>query len=306
MNFLKKPNKVRGTRDEVRGLGNSVHNTIVSFHFVPRTSILAMYFQRINPSNSLDPYIECYWFIESDDMVPHQQKIIPDGFTEIIFHLADPFRINLSGSWEPQAKSLVAGQISKYFFLENTGRSKVVGIKFKPTGLTDLFGLQMNSLVDKVLPLEILGLPGLEELGIQLQSEPSHEQIAGLIEEALKSFPKRKNDERMDQAIEQIFQTNGTVPMSELCKRLFINERQLQRLFQKYIGLSPKFYARIIRFNYIFRLLEEGRNSWTEITYHSGYFDQSHFIRDFKAFTGEDPSKYFFDEKNMANFFLRK
>src|SRR4029078_5596300 len=144
-----------------------------------------MYFERINPCSLLEPFVECYWFIESDDTVPREQKIIPDGFTEIIFHLADPFRINLTGSWEPQSKALIAGQISKYFFLENTGRSKVVGIKFKPAGLTDLFGLQMNTLVDKVLPLEILDISVLNELKKQLQTKLSHEQMVVLIEQAL-------------------------------------------------------------------------------------------------------------------------
>jgi transcriptional regulator GlxA family with amidase domain len=89
-------------------------------------------------------------------------------------------------------------------------------------------------------------------------------------------------------------------------KDFFITERQLERLFKKYIGLSPKFYSRIIRFNHIFQLVKEKRISWLEITHLSGYFDQSHFIRDFKAFTGEEPSQYFFDAPDMANFFLKK
>jgi AraC-like DNA-binding protein len=265
-----------------------------------------MYFTRINPSAVLGPYVECYWFIDSDDPEQHQQKIIPDGFTEIIFHLGDPYRINLSGEWEMQAKVLIAGQISKYFFLENTGRSKVVGIKFTPAGLTHLFGLQMNALTDKVLPFGAVKLFFLQQLQEQLHKGLNQDEIVVLVEKSLQAFINPKPDERIDKAIGQVLQTNGTVPIAELCKSLFVNERQLQRLFQKYIGLSPKFYARIIRFNYIFQLLEKGHNSWTEISYHSGYFDQSHFIRDFKAFTGEDPSRYFFDEANMANFFLKR
>ena len=85
-----------------------------------------------------------------------------------------------------------------------------------------------------------------------------------------------------------------------------VSERQLERLFKKYIGLSPKYYARIIRFNYIFKLIHLKNTSWAEVVYQSGFYDQSHFIRNFKAFTGEDPSSYYFEEKNMANFFLNK
>ncbi len=94
--------------------------------------------------------------------------------------------------------------------------------------------------------------------------------------------------------------------VAELCQAGSLGERQLQRLFKRYIGLSPKYYARIIRFNHIFQLIKEGGHNWAEIIFLSGYYDQSHFIRNFKAFTGEDPSGYFFQEQNMANFFLNK
>ena len=104
----------------------------------------------------------------------------------------------------------------------------------------------------------------------------------------------------------QFFNTHGTITIEEIQKQFFITERQVQRLFQKYIGLSPKFYCRIIRFNYIFQLLKEKPLSWLDVTHLSGYFDQSHFIRDFKAFTGEEPSNYFFDAPDMANFFLKR
>ena len=84
------------------------------------------------------------------------------------------------------------------------------------------------------------------------------------------------------------------------------NERQIERLFSKYIGLSPKFYSRIIRFSHIFELMRSKDNSWGDLVYKSGFYDQSHFIKNFKEFTGEDPSSYGFEEKNMANFHLKK
>ena len=63
---------------------------------------------------------------------------------------------------------------------------------------------------------------------------------------------------------------------------------------------------RIIRFNYIFKLIQDNNQSWSGLAYEASYFDQSHFIRNFRDFTGENPSDYDFDEKNMANFFLQK
>jgi AraC-like DNA-binding protein len=96
------------------------------------------------------------------------------------------------------------------------------------------------------------------------------------------------------------------VTMASVCKELGIGERYLQRLFQNYIGVSPKFFARIVRFSYIFQLIKDESPTWADVVYEAGYYDQSHFIRNFKAFTGEDPGKYIFAEKSLANFFMRK
>ncbi len=96
------------------------------------------------------------------------------------------------------------------------------------------------------------------------------------------------------------------VAVAVMAQSIGLSERQLERLFKKYIGLSPKFYTRIIRFSTIFELIQQEDPGWAGLAYESGFYDQSHFIRNFKAFTGEDPSRYGFDEKNMANFFLKK
>jgi len=80
----------------------------------------------------------------------------------------------------------------------------------------------------------------------------------------------------------------------------------LENLFKKWVGLSPKLFARIIRFSYIFQLVQDNNQSWSSLAYEAAYYDQSHFIRNFKSFTGENPADYSFDEENMANFFLKR
>lgn len=111
----------------------------------------------------------------------------------------------------------------------------------------------------------------------------------------------------INRAIDKVFSSNGMSTVAEICREADCNERQLERMFRKRVGLSPKLYTRIIRFAYIFQLVEGNEKiNGSELGVASGYYDQSHFIRNFKAFTGEDPSRYFFDEPNLANFFLKK
>ena len=267
-----------------------------------------MFFKRFTPGKELERIIECYWIVEDNDATPRQQKIIPDGFNEIIFHLGDAYRIRLYDEWELQSKSLLAGQIRKHFFLENTGRSEIVGIKLKPTALTHLYGLDMHRFTDKAVDLSsVLGGHFSETPG-QLRAMNDHNDKISLLEQHFaKSLSETPYQETAaDRAIDIIFAQHGMLPVSAIARVAGVGHRQLENLFKRYIGLSPKFFARIVRFNYIFTLIQQNNQSWSGIAYEASFFDQSHFIRNFKDFTGENPSDYAFDEKNLANFFLQK
>ncbi|AXY77212.1 AraC family transcriptional regulator [Paraflavitalea soli] len=267
-----------------------------------------MIFKRITPPADLEKIIECYWIIENDDPTPHQQKIIPDGFPEIIFHYKAPYRICLTNTWEQQSMQLLAGQISGHFFLENTGAAGIVGIKVKPTALTHLFDLDMHSLTDKVVDLAAALSTQFQHLQLGLRNTPDHDQMIILLNEHFRNLlaGAHYQSSPVDQAIDLIFRHKGMVAVADMAQGIGLSERQLERLFKRYIGLSPKFYTRIIRFSTIFELIQQEDPGWAGLAYESGFYDQSHFIRNFKAFTGEDPSRYGFDEKNMANFFLKK
>jgi len=267
-----------------------------------------MFFKRFDPAEELKNIIECYWIIEDDDVAPQQQKIIPDGFNEIIFHYRSPYRIKLGGDWEEQSLSLLAGQIKQHFFLENTGASGIVGIKVKPTALTHLFGLSMYQFTDRVV--DISSVPALESLSIreQLRDTDDHDERVAKLNDHFKKLLSEKKyiKSAADHAVDLIFANHGMIPVSTITKSVGIGERQLENLFKKYVGLSPKFFMRIIRFNYIFKLVQDNNQSWSGLAYEASFFDQSHFIRNFRDFTGENPSDYAFDEKNIANFFLQK
>ncbi|MXV16262.1 helix-turn-helix domain-containing protein [Hufsiella ginkgonis] len=265
-------------------------------------------FKRVAPSPELAAIIECYWIIISDDATPAEQKIIPDGFVEIIFHLGDPYVIRLKDRWEEQPTALLAGQISRHFMLKNTGRSHMVAIKLKPTAVYHLFGLDMHLLKDRVADLHqaIKGDP-FRHLETVLRDTPGHREVTGLLNDCFKKL-LADSDYRpgpADRAVELITGNHGMISVSKLLPGSGTGERRLEYLFRKMVGLSPKLFARIVRFNYIFSLVDEEETNWSEIVYKAAFFDQSHFIRNFKAFTGENPSAYAFREKNIANFFLQ-
>jgi AraC-like DNA-binding protein len=263
-------------------------------------------FNRFEPEEELRNLVECYWIAEDDDPTPVLQKIIPDGFPEIIFHYGDPYRIKLDEQWELQSPSLFAGQLTKYFYMENSGRSGMVGIKFKPSAVAYLFNLKMSQFTDNVFALtDVIGekLRSLEN-GLRATRDRTH--MIALLNKELGEINTPRKENSIDKAINLIFLTHGMISVAEIYNQVKITERQLQRLFDDHIGLSPKFYSRVVRFSYIFQLAKDKKLSWSEVGLESGFYDQPHFIRNFKAFTGEDPTRYFFDQPNLANFFLNK
>jgi AraC-like DNA-binding protein len=267
-----------------------------------------MFFTRINPPQELACFIECYWIIEDDGVLPKREKIIPDGFTELIFHYGDPYRIALGHDWQTQSQCLLAGQIDAHFFLENTGRSGIFGIKLRPTTLTQLFAMDMSGYTNGVVDLfAVREIPDVNALASTLTSSVTHEEKVTAANDYFLRYASRVGEAMSpaQRAVDMIIQRRGMITISELTSLVSVGERQLENLFRRNIGLSPKRYCRIIRFSYIFELIRE-HSSWSDLAYEAAFYDQSHFIRNFRDFTGENPADYAFDERNMANFFLRK
>ncbi len=266
------------------------------------------YFQQ-DPIPKLSGLIKSYWQIDSkEDKSIVREKIIPDGYPELIFHYGDYYKININGVWQRQGPNLIAGQIRQHFFLENTGESKMFGIKFQPWGLNELFGIEMSELTDKVIevPKDVLEtLATVKKIAVG--PLPFAEKVAK-IESWFVEFLSELGLEHTkgQKAVELIIKNNGRKELKTIQNEVGISERTLERYFKSRIGLSPKYYSRIIRFSHIFGLISSDGVDWSDVVFLSGFYDQSHFIKNFKEFTGEDPSKYGFFEKNLANFFLRR
>jgi AraC-like DNA-binding protein len=266
-----------------------------------------MVFKRIDPPDPIRAFIECYWVIEDEGPIPVQQKIVPDGFPEIIFHYGDPYKILIANEWELQADFLLAGQITKFFFLENIGKTGVFGIKFKPADVYQLFNFSMEEYNDKVVSLNNTKNSHLKRIKQILSLCPHEERISqlnSLFETLIQT--NQLTPGPIGYAIDLINEKKGMITVSKLSNTSFLSERQLLNQFRQQVGLSPKLYARIIRLNYIFQLVMDKKEKWSSLAYEAAYFDQAHFIRDFKTFTGDNPGQYAFDEKNFANFFLMR
>ncbi|MEQ9403008.1 MAG: helix-turn-helix transcriptional regulator [Cyclobacteriaceae bacterium] len=276
--------------------------------YVSEEYIYPMVFKSVPPSTHLSSLIREFWIYENPDAAIHKQKIIPDGYSEIIIHYGSPYRINMNGKWEDQSRLLFSNQISKYFFLQNTGPSAMIGIKLFPHSFYRLFGTDLSPYTDRVIPLEemsgVSSTPLKKLTQKQLTAEARIKQIEEWFADKL-AGEQRHDVSLIENAVNIIFKSNGLTDVAKISEQLGISTRHLERSFKKIVGVTPKFFSRIIRFNHIFQLISRGKESWIRVALESGYFDQSHFIKNFKEFTGEEPSAYGFEESNLANFFLK-
>ncbi len=269
-----------------------------------------MVYKHLEASKKVEQIIKSFWLIDSDTNVEvAREKIIPDGYPELIFHYEDAYNVNISGFWTQQEKYLIAGQIKNHFFLENTGKIGMFGIKFQPWALKFLFDIDMSLVTNTIVSLNKAlhkRINPVIEIAIN-KSLLFEDKVMAIESWFIDNFNLKKIDIHNGQiATKLIIDTKGKIPIKEILETVNISERSLERYFKIYIGLTPKFYSRIIRFSYIFHLIQDRNFNCSDITFLAGFYDQSHFIKNFKKFTGEEPTKYGFTEENMANFFLNK
>ena len=165
----------------------------------------------------------------------------------------------------------------------------------------------MDTLTDRVV--DVVKQSGADELA-ELQQSVAAIDADSRVPHVEEFFRQRKTrfapDHLVDISLKEIFTNHGMISIQEIAVSTGFSERHIEQLFKRFVGLSPKFFARIVRFSHVFNVVSDKRPDWNDVVYKAGFYDQSHFIRNFKAFTGEDPSKYMFGRQDLANFFLKQ
>ena len=271
-----------------------------------------MRYRTIPPDSRLAKYIECFWTLESQEKVSmaSPERILPDGCVELIFNLADPFRRHhFDGEVEVQPSSIIAGQMQHYAMIEPAGRVQLFGVRFHPGGAYPFLQFPLSELTNKIVAVDDIWPRIGRELAERVHSGRSlYERIKTMEEEFRERLSSHNGgDKLVDAVVKMIVRREGLISMDRLWKNLGISGRQLERKFKTAVGISPKFLCRILRFQKVFKAVELHQTvSWGFIASECGYYDQAHFIHDFKAFSGQNPSAYFDQEYQMSEYFTRK
>jgi hypothetical protein len=272
-----------------------------------------MDYQTFQPHSDLESVVKCYWTLEVPaEKNPQRQLIIPDGCIDMIFILGDDIKRYTSGDeFIIQPREMVLGQITKPFFVEPTGHVNSFAIRFYPYGFANFVPTPIQKLANKETPVALLFGEELSKALTQKIVRATDTQIRIEIAEAFlldKLNDKATIDNIVKSTIDTLLLTKGSTPINTILKDDLSKRRQLERKFIKKVGISPKQLGKVIRLQTALKmLLNRQSESLTEIAYESEYYDQAHFIKDFKEFTGTTPKEFLEDGKMaLSSLFYKK
>lgn len=263
------------------------------------------------PNPELSALVKCYWTLESKREENHErQTIVPDGCMEMIFHYGDLYRqYTKNGNSIVQPKCFVIGQLTKPLEIAPTGETGIFAVRFHPNGFLPFAPIPIKALANTAISLgELFGTDGKQLEQKILTANSTSERITSVEAFLLGRLTQMETIDRLVKStVEIILTANGQLSVEEISKQININRRQLERRFSSAIGLSPKQLSKIIRLQATLKmLLSNDFTNLTALAYQADYYDQAHFIKNFKEFTGFTPKEFYGEQLKMSSLFFGK
>lgn len=261
------------------------------------------------PSPGLSSVIRCIWTLDGrvDDLTAAAQPILPDGQSEIIIHRGDPFElVHEDGASERQPRTIFAGQLTSPLVVRPTGTISVVGVRFRADGVPAVIRGPQCRLAGLTLDLGDLSAALARELRDACAPQHTGSRVARAVDDCLlRHADQSRIDPYVRVGIRAIQRRLGAVSVDEMATLTGVSRRHLERRFQEVVGLSPKRFARITRFQHALRTFEQGasgaRGAATAAA--CGYADQAHFIRDFGEIAGCSPEAHLLRDAMLSRLF---
>lgn len=254
-----------------------------------------MHYYSIQPPDTLKDFVRCFWILESDT-AGYVHRSMADVCAEMVFHYKGEFDEIMEGKTAPSFRSGVQGQSDKIKRFSINKCFGIFGVYFYPHAIPLIARICATELTNQMVDLQtLLGKAGTE-LEEKMMLAPCNSTRVNIITNFLEATLTRHNisNRSMLKAANYIIDTHGQVRIEQLAERFTLSQRQFERTFKNHTGFSPKLFSRIVRFHSTMQHYGHRDKSLTEIAHACGYYDQPHFIHEFRQFSGHDPKSYFF------------
>jgi AraC-like DNA-binding protein len=250
-----------------------------------------MKFDKIIPADRLKQYIK--YFIVSENLAGNVYKVFPSTSLVLGFQYQGQLVTVTNGIETRLASSGITGITDRYKLFKNPDEIGTILVYFTETGLAHFSTSPANELFNQSISLDnIFDRDKIQETEEKIRLAQTQKQRILIVERFFLSQLKDiQSDKIIIEAVKLIYQSKGTIKITELNKKLFISQSPLEKRFRKLVGTTPKKFASIVRFNTVLNTMNDSK-SLTEICYENNFFDQAHFIKDFKQYTGDSPEKF--------------
>lgn len=252
------------------------------------------------PQPLLSPFISHYTFRRT--CIPaesYMEKAMPLRLINSIdFFIGDAFETIdcCSGEVIPFMRCTIRGlRTSKKYLIRIQGQFISFTVKFNTTGMYQLLGIPMDQFRDRAVPAYDLNVLPFENITRKLLYAQDIQTCIDITEPYLLRLVSRHLPVSgvTDQAVELLRQQKGNASILQLATNSNLSIRQLERNFIREIGVSPKIYARMLRFQHLLQnRISTPNQKWAALAYDNDYFDQMHLIKEFKQFLGTTPSAF--------------
>jgi AraC-like DNA-binding protein len=252
------------------------------------------------PQPPLSAFVLCFWYWQGAPETHSKERLLPNGEVAIIFNLRDdPIRVYDAEDitrYSCYGSAVVSGARSNCFVIDTSQEERVIGIEFRPGGASPFFRMPVSEAENTAVSLEDLWSRCAGEIRERLLAAPSVGCMMKTLERCLFEQLARPLElhPAVSHALEHFRRSGYSSRVTAITERIGMSSRRFIQLFHAQVGLTPKTFCRVRRFQHVLRSIHDSREAvnWAQIALDCGYYDQAHFIHDFQAFSGMTPTSY--------------
>jgi len=244
-----------------------------------------MKYAEYKPGLQLAPYIDAYYTLETGSLYqPLTRRIFADGCTEIFINLGESKPVVNNYTILYPGNIYLGGTMTASNLLNSVPNSRFLGIRFKPSGFSAFYNLPLDEIVDEIIEFPDKELYALAELD---------RQVVTRLDQFFSGRLKNRKYETITPITQTIEKFQGLISVDSVAQTHHVTLRTLERIFSKNIGISPKEFISIIRFQHAAKKLQQDTsgNNLLRIATDMGYYDHSHLTREIKKYSGLNPSE---------------
>lgn len=250
-----------------------------------------MRFDKIIPSAQLQPYVSHFVISEQTEALTY--PVFPSTGLVIGFQYRGSLTAVLGQRENKLTTAGITGLYDQVKTFRNSTNTGTILVIFSATGISHFSHSPAHDLFNQSVSLtELFEKDAIAEAEDKLSQDKTDSERIRIIEHFLLSQLKKiESDKLIIEAVRRIYQSHGTIRIKELHQELAISQSPFEKRFRKTVGTSPKKFASIVRFNAVLKDIGTMK-SLTQLCYEYGFFDQAHFTKDFKQYTGDTPENF--------------